>query len=273
MFFVVVDAHSKWPEVEIMKTTTAEKTIKVLRNLFARHGLPEQLVSDNGPQFTSSEFKQFMHKNRVKHILSAPYHPASNGLAERFVQTLKHSLKASRQNDERSIQHRLAEFLFEYRATPHATTGVSPAELHMGHKLRTRFDLMLPDTKEQVMHKQAKQKQHRDVHSKARSFSVGTTVMTRHYGGENKWITGIVIQQLGPVTYSIETADGRIVKGHIDQLRSYVKQDTMANENPQVMDNQHYPDESSEQQNSDPTPTRRYPQRERHPPSRFMFDN
>ena len=84
MFFVVVDAHSKWPEVEIMKTTISEKTIQVLRNMFARHGLPEQLVSDNGPQFTSSEFKQFMHKNRVKHILSAPYHPASNGLAERL---------------------------------------------------------------------------------------------------------------------------------------------------------------------------------------------
>ena len=260
-----------------MKTTTSEKTIQVLRNMFARHGLPEQLVSDNGPQFTSSEFKQFMHKNRVKHILSAPYHPASNGLAERFVQTLKHSLKASRHNDERSIRHRLAEFLFEYRATPHATTGVSPAELHTGHKLRTRFDLMLPDTKEQVMYKQAKQKQHRDVHSKARSFPVGSTVMTRHFGGENKWITGIVIQQLGPVTYSIETADGRIVKRHIDQLRSYVKQDTMPDENPPVLDNRHYPaDESSiqpNQENSDPTPARRYPQRERHPPSRFMFDD
>ena len=81
MFFVTVDAHSKWPEVEIMKTTTAEKTIRVLRNMFAHHGLPEQLVSDNGPQFTSFEFEQFLHKNRVKHILSAPYHPASNGLA------------------------------------------------------------------------------------------------------------------------------------------------------------------------------------------------
>ena len=58
MFFIVVDAHSKWPEV--MSTTTSEKTIEVLRSLFAHHGLSEKLVSNNGPQFTSAEFKQFL---------------------------------------------------------------------------------------------------------------------------------------------------------------------------------------------------------------------
>lgn len=82
MFLVVVDALSKWPEV-IM--STSEQTINALQSLFARVGLPEQLVSDNEPQFTSY---QFLKGNRVKHILSAPYHSASNGLAERFVQTL-----------------------------------------------------------------------------------------------------------------------------------------------------------------------------------------
>ena len=141
-----------------MKTTTAKKIIEVLRAMFSHYGLVEQLVSDNGLQFTSSEFKQFLHKNHIKHILMAPYHPATNGLAERFVQTLKCSLKASSWNDQRSIWHRLAEFLFEYRATPHSTTGVSPGELFMKCKLRTRFDLMLPDTKEQVTHNKPSRK-------------------------------------------------------------------------------------------------------------------
>ena len=64
MFFLVTDAHSKWPEVSIMSSTTAVRTISVLREMFSRLGIPEQLVSDNGPQFLSDEFKQFMTANR-----------------------------------------------------------------------------------------------------------------------------------------------------------------------------------------------------------------
>ena len=86
-FFVLVDAHFKWPEVVEMKSTTAEKTIEVMRTLFGSYGIPEQVVSDNRPQFTSDEFAQFMRQNCVKHIRSTPYHPSTNGLAERFVQT------------------------------------------------------------------------------------------------------------------------------------------------------------------------------------------
>ena len=72
MFFVVVDSHSKWLEVIPMTSTTIEKTIAVLRNLFASYGLPEQLVSDNGPQFSSAEFSEFMNGNGIKHIRTAP---------------------------------------------------------------------------------------------------------------------------------------------------------------------------------------------------------
>ena len=92
-FLVVIDAHSKWPEVIPMQTTTSTATIHELRRLFSSYGLPEQLVSDNGPQFVSDEFKVFLKANRVKHIRSAPYHPSSNGLAERFVRTFKRALR------------------------------------------------------------------------------------------------------------------------------------------------------------------------------------
>jgi transposase InsO family protein len=106
-----------------MSSTSSLKTIEVLRSLFARYGLPEQFVTDNGPQFSSAEFANFMKGNGIKRIISAPYHPASNGFAERFVQTLKQALKAG-EKDGKNIDHHLAEFLFEYRATPHATTNV-----------------------------------------------------------------------------------------------------------------------------------------------------
>ena len=85
MFLVGVDAYSKWPEVRVMSVTTASATLDVLREWFAVHGIPEQIVTDNGTQFTSETFEIFVKRNGIKHIKSAPYHPASNGLAERFI--------------------------------------------------------------------------------------------------------------------------------------------------------------------------------------------
>ena len=75
MWFLLMDAHSKWPEVYEMTSTTAQKTIEIVRHIFASYGLPEQLVSDNGPQFVAKEFEEFMLNNGIKHIRSAPYHP------------------------------------------------------------------------------------------------------------------------------------------------------------------------------------------------------
>ena len=78
MLLIVMDAHSEWPEVMVMDSTTSSKTITVLREMFARYGLPRQIVSDNGLQFTSNEFKEFLTSNGVKHITTSPYHPSSN---------------------------------------------------------------------------------------------------------------------------------------------------------------------------------------------------
>ena len=89
MFLIVVDSHLKWIEVEVMSSITSEATIEKLRDMFARHGIPQQLVSDNGSQFTSQEFSDLMKRNGIKHTLVAPYHPRSNGQGERFVQTFK----------------------------------------------------------------------------------------------------------------------------------------------------------------------------------------
>ena len=79
MLFVIVDSHSKWAEVIEMKNTTAVATIKELRQLFAAQDLSEQVVSDNGPWFATSEFSLFLKSNGVKHIRCALYHPSSNG--------------------------------------------------------------------------------------------------------------------------------------------------------------------------------------------------
>ena len=80
----IVDAHSKWPEVVLMRTTTTTAMIAALRNLFATHGLPEAIASDNGPQFTSAEFASFLEYYGIRHLRSAPFHPATNGAAEKL---------------------------------------------------------------------------------------------------------------------------------------------------------------------------------------------
>ncbi|KAL7834749.1 hypothetical protein SRHO_G00289960 [Serrasalmus rhombeus] len=122
------------------------------------------LVSDNGPQFCSEEFSTFLKANGVKHIRSAPHHPASNGLAERFVQTFKHALKSSRGTTP--LQQHLDTFLLTYHNTPHATTRESPAMLFIGRKLRSRLDFLKPSVARAVHQSQEAQQQRRQLHSR-----------------------------------------------------------------------------------------------------------
>ena len=141
MFLVAVDAYSKWPKVVEMSTGPAgvstARTIEELRRIFSIHGLPQQIVSDNGPQFISDQFAQFLKQNGIKHLKSSPYHPSSNGLTERFIHTLKKALKTSK--DGGILQKSLASFLLSYRTSPHATVKEKPCVLLMGRSLRTRL--------------------------------------------------------------------------------------------------------------------------------------
>ena len=221
MWLIVVDAHSKWPEVIPMATTTAAKTIECLREIFARHGLPEQLVSDNGPQFTSDEFAHFLKTNGIKHIRSAPYHPATNGLAERFVQTFKTAMKSGDQFA--SVHTRLQQFLLTYRNTPHATTKTTPAELLVKRSLRTRLDLLRPNRRSVVENQQLQQAGEKPFQP-ARSLAIGSSVMARDYRpGFPRWIAARVTNQQG-LHYHVEVAPGVTWRRHIDQLRGVALQ-------------------------------------------------
>ena len=223
MFLVGVDAFSKWPEVQVMSTTTAAATLEVLREWFARHGIPRQLVTDNGTQFVSDAFSNFTKLNGIKHVRSAPYHPASNGLAERFVQSLKQSLKAT-VDDDRTLIQRLSSYLLGYRTTPHATTGVAPCKLLMHRELRTRFTLLQPDTERSVLEKQGQQKALVDRRARPREFSEGDRVMVRDYRSGTNWIPAVVVEVLGPVTYIVETDTGQRWKRHLDQIKNWIPQ-------------------------------------------------
>ena len=219
MFLVVADAHSKWPEVIPMSSTTTSKTIEVQRDLFARFGIPEQIVSDNGPQFVSEEFQAFIKSNGIRHITSAPYHPATNGLAERLVQTFKQALRAMFQSSK-PVKEKLAKFLIAYRNSPHSTTGESPAQLLLGRPLRTRLDLVKPDLNRKMINQQHQQgiKVANEKGRQRRQLAVGDAVMSRDYRGDLKWRSGLIVKT-GPLMYEVQVAPGIVWRRHVDQLR------------------------------------------------------
>ena len=131
-FLIAVDAYSKWLEVIPMSSMTSLKTIEVLCTLFACFRIPEEVVSDNGLQLASEEFSQFLKQNGVRFTRVPPYHPASNGAAERSVQSVKAVLTKQVLDGKAntlSLEHRLANLLILNHSTPHTVTGRSPAEL------------------------------------------------------------------------------------------------------------------------------------------------
>lgn len=217
MFLVILDAHRKWPEVEVMKDTSSLKTVEALRSIFGHFGLPQQLVSDNGPQLVSEEFEAFVKVNEIQHIRSAPYHLSTNGLAERFVQTMKQALKSTQSKG--SLNQCLNTFLLSYRNTPHATTKVSPATTMFKRQLCTHLDLLKPLKTKQTVQAQQNLQMEQRLKAKHCCFRPGDKVLARNYGKGVKWLPAVVIAQTGPVSYTVELADGHLIwKRHVDQL-------------------------------------------------------
>ena len=253
MWLVLVDALTKWPEIIQMSTTSSERTIEVLRSLFARYGIPRIIVSDNGTQFTSALFAQFCKRNGIHHKLSAPYHPSTNGEAERLVQTFKYSMKAN----ENDLQTALCQFLMKYRSSPHASTGKTPASLMFNREIATRLSLLFPDAAA------SKETDERQKGEEARTFRVNDPVWIRLYSGNSKWSSGIIVKKCGPRNYKVQMGQ-KVFKRHVDQLRYRHSEFT------DVSNSNDFDDFPSLPEPATTTPAR-YPCRTRHPPERLTY--
>ena len=237
-FLLVIDSYSKWVEVMPVTSTSAEQTIAILRSLFARHGLPETLVSDGGPPFTSAEFEIFMRANGVSHVLSPPYHPPSNGAAENAVKTFKNKLKTILRDGENLLQA-LDRFLIGYRNSVHSTTKETPAKLMFGRNLKTRLDLLRPNLKKTVEKNQNNQIRNFGGR-KTKEFIKDQKVFVRDYRHKDKWDSAKVIKKLGSVVYEVELSSGLRSKRHIDQMQfdaansEFVTQITKNNDDNQI---------------------------------------
>lgn len=218
-FLVVVDAYSKYPEIVKTSSTTSKATIEHLTDIFARFGLPITAVTDNGPQFKSEEFEEFMANAEIEHLTISPYHPNSNGQAERFVQTLKRALEKMSHLPSKMALNR---FLSYYRMTPNPNCpdNASPAEVLLGRKVRTIFDKLLPPPEiprdPNTEMEDAYNKKHG---AKNRSFIAQQSVRFRaqHKRG-NEWTLGTIIEAVGNSMYNVLLNTGRLIRAHADQL-------------------------------------------------------
>ena len=159
-------------------------------------------MSDNGPNFVSAEIKDFFKRNGVRHRTSAPYHLATNGLAEQAVKTFKGGMKRM---STASVQEKITRFLFMYWNTQHATT---PAELLLAQKSRSKLDLLRPDTQYKVEQEQAGT---HDAHAMFRVLSVGDSVFVKNFtpGATVDWLPRVISGVTGTLSFQITLLGGR----------------------------------------------------------------
>ena len=156
--------------------------------------------------------------NGVRHVRVAPYHVASNGLADRMVQSFKNHMKVYKAS-KLSIQQRIENFLLTYPSTKHPNTGRTPISLFLGRELRTRLSLLRPNVGEKVMDSQAKQKATHDVHARTlRELYPGDRVLVKDLRKVDPWWPGSVAERSGPRSYLVVLNDGRVWKRHVDHV-------------------------------------------------------
>ena len=206
MYLIVVDAYTKWLDVIVMGHVTSCKIIEKLQEIFATHGLPQIIVTDNGTNFASSEMSQYMKNNGIRHLFSPPYHPASNGIAERAVQTFKKAM--GRTEGEGSIHEKIQRFLLNYRITPHTLTGKAPCELLMGRRIRSKLDFLLP------MDKEGEYKQ-----EKRNLYNPGDAVFAKDFRYNQNWLEGRIEEIHNSIAW-VRLPDGRSIRRHINHLRT-----------------------------------------------------
>ena len=151
--------------------------------------------------------------------MSAPFHPATNGLAECAVQIVKKGLKKVK---EGTMANRIARVLMTYRVTPQSTTGTSPAVLLQGRRIRTCLDLLKANITGKVEQQQMKQKSSHDRACRSMFFAKGETVYAQNFGTGQKWVPAVVQEVTGPVSFLVKLRDGRLIRRHQDHLRRRV---------------------------------------------------
>lgn len=237
---VVSDYATKYPEVFPLRTIGAKQVATCLIQLFSRVGFPREILTDCGTNFTSNLLKQVYQLLNIKGLKSTPFHPQTDGLVERFNQTLKSMLRKFINETGSDWNQWLPYLLFAYREVPQASTGFSPFELLYGHDVRGPLSLLKETwagkkgegeeidvasfvvamheklqrmtnlAQEHMAEAQQKQKSWYDKSARTRSLVPGQQVLVMLPTVSSKLLAKWqgpfkVLQKLGPTTYEILT--------------------------------------------------------------------
>jgi transposase InsO family protein len=208
IYLIIVDAYSKWPEINITRDMTSHTVIRILKELFARYGLPRVIVTDNQTTFTGRHFQDFVHQLNINHKTIAPYHAATNGQAERLVGAVKLCLRTLHHSGGGSDADKLNTFLAAYRRAPHSSTHVSPSMRFLQREPRTPLSVLedTPTTSVQGS-------------STPVQFREGEKVAVRSYSNPlHKWKIGSVVAKDGALHYTV-LVEGDLHRRHITQLK------------------------------------------------------
>ena len=207
MYLLIIDYFSRYIEIAKLGKESSEEVIRHTKSIFARHGIPEIVISDNGPQFTSSLFQQFAKEYEFEHHTSSPYHPQGNGEAERAVKTIKSLLK-------KATDPYLA--LLTYRSTPLASLGFSPAELLMSRQLRTTIPIYPKHLQPSIpkfsilakRDQQQKERQKRDFDSKHQARPLKPLQPDDPVWVTDKQKPARIVGRAGKRSYHLQAQDG-----------------------------------------------------------------
>ncbi|XP_063788599.1 uncharacterized protein LOC134943977 [Pseudophryne corroboree] len=253
----VVDYATRYPEAVALSAITAEKVADALLGIFSRVGFPSEILTDQGTQFMSDLVQCLWAKCGVRQLRTAPYHPQTNGLCERFNGTLKQMLRAFVTSEGGDWERYLPHLLFAYREVPQESTGFSPFELLYGRRVRGPLDLFRESWEGKLIHQdesvveyvlklrdrlenlmglaqanlaeaQTKQKTWYDQGARARVFGVGQKVLVLVPTRQNKlqaaWAGPYTVaKRLSDITYVVSfDSDGRRQRTyHINMLKAY----------------------------------------------------
>ena len=196
---VVIDKRTRFPVVEQTTSTSSRTTCDRLRKIFATHGIPERLESDNGPPFQSAEFAEFAKEMGFHHHRITPEHPRANGEAESFMKVLNKTEQIAH-SDGRTSSSAVQYMLMGYRSTPHPATGYTPYEALMKRNVRTKLDyghfsenrkfykMEQEITKRDIEYKSKWDQQQRRPKCKKHHFKIGDKVLLKKKK-INKWST------------------------------------------------------------------------------------
>ena len=225
-WLVLVDAYSKYPCIHPTTSTSSKSTTAILEQEFAHFGYPHTLVTDNATTFMSQEFQAWCKQRGIVHLTGAPYHPATNGAAERLIQSFKQALRKSSLPPKEALQ----EFLMQYRRIPFAS-GLSPSELLNGRRIRTKIDTLVPSIPHLLQGRQSKQAskysnaEDSEVVSKVEHhFSLGDPCYALYFGPRRdrdpRWVPAIVTKVHGTRSVNVRVIPrGPTWRRHLDQLR------------------------------------------------------